>query len=366
MARGLDTPLCGVLGIRTPILLAAMAGGPGSPALVAAVGRAGGLGVFGATGMTRETIAAAVRDAAAAADGAPVGVNAQLAPTTPATGDRAAILAVLEPFRRELGLPPEPPPRAPADPPEALIAAALDAGARVVTTFDDPAGVLDDVRRHDALLVPMVTTAAETRRALDAGAVAVIAQGAEAGGHRGTYGLGLPGVGPPPLVGTFALVPEVVAAVAGAVPVIASGGIMDGRGIAAAFALGAQGVSLGTRFLHAAEAGIAPAYRERLARLAAEETIVSDVVTGRPARWVRNRLVDALVESDVGTLGWPAQGALMADLRAAAAAQGRSDLLPMLAGQGVPPEATQRAEEIVAQLEREALGALGSGSATSS
>jgi nitronate monooxygenase len=364
MARDLRTPLCDVLGIRTPILLAAMAGGPGTTALVAAVSRAGGLGVFGATGMTRESIAAAVREAAATGGGAPVGVNAQLAPTTPATAERAELLAVLAPFRAELGLPAEPPPRPPADPPEALVAAALDAGARVVTTFDDPVDVLDDVHRHDALLVPMVTTAAETRRALDAGAVAVIAQGSEAGGHRGTYGLGLPGAGPPPLVGTLALVPEVVAAVAGAVPVIASGGIMDGRGIAAALALGAQGVSLGTRFLHAAEAGIAPAYRARLASLRPEDTVVSDAVTGRPARWVRNRLVDALVESGVGTLGWPAQGALMADLRQAAAAQARDDLLPMLAGQGLPPATTQPAGEVVAQLEREALAVLASGSAS--
>jgi nitronate monooxygenase len=363
MARSLETPLCTRLGIRTPILLAAMAGGPGTAALVAAVGRAGGLGVLGATGMTTDAVASAVQEAAAAGGGAPVGVNAQLAPGTPATGDRAAILAVLAPFRRELGLPPEPAARAPADPPEALIAAALDAGARVVTTFDDPAPVLDDVRAHDALLVPMVTTPAEAQRALVVGAVAVIAQGSEAGGHRGTYGLGLPDVGPPPLVGTLALVPQIVAAVDGAVPVIASGGIMDGRGIAAALALGAQGVSLGTRFLHAAEAGVAPAYRARLATLGPDETVVSDVITGRPARWVRNRLVDALVASGVGTLGWPAQGALMADVRAAAAAQNRPDLLPMLAGQGVPPAEVLPAEEIVRRIEAEALEALGSAAA---
>ena len=230
-----------------------------------------------------------------------------------------------------------------------------------MTTFDDPAGVLDDVRRHEALLVPMVTTPAEARRALDAGASAVIAQGSEAGGHRGTYGLGLPDAGPPPLVGTLALVPQIVAAVDGAVPVVASGGIMDGRGIAAALVLGAQGVSLGTRFLHAAEAGVAPAYRARLATLAPDETVVSDVVTGRPARWVRNRLVDALVESGVGTLGWPAQGALMADLRAAAAAQGRVTSCPCWPARGCHPRASAAGRGDRAPLEAERLcGALGS------
>ena len=109
---------------------------------------------------------------------------------------------------------------------------------------------------------------------------------------------------------------------------------MDGRGIAAALALGAAGVSLGTRFLIARESGIPDSYREALARTPDDGTVVTDALTGRPARWIRNRLVDALVEADAGTLGWGRRRRLIADLRTAAAAQGRADLLPMLAGQG--------------------------------
>jgi nitronate monooxygenase len=135
-------------------------------------------------------------------------------------------------------------------------------------------------------------------------------------------------------VGTLALVPQVVDAVGADVPVIASGGIMDGRGIAAALALGASGVSLGTRFLIARESGIAACYRDALARTPADGTIVTDAVTGRPARWIRNRIVDALVAADAGTLGWGAQTAAVADIRRVAGEQGRADLLPMLVGQG--------------------------------
>jgi nitronate monooxygenase len=348
-ARGLHTPLCDLLGIRVPILLAAMANGPGTPELVAAVSGAGGLGVFGASGLT---IAALERDMARVrelAPGRPFGVNAQLAPPTPATGERARILEVLLPFRRELGLPDEPPEPAQADTAVALIECALAGGASVITAFDDASAVAEATRAAGALFVPMVTTPGEARQAVAAGAAAIIAQGREAGGHRGTYGGGTARGG-----GTIALVPQVADAIGPGVPVIASGGIMDGRGIAAAFALGAQGVSLGTRFLASAESGAADVYARTLADTPPERTVVTDLVTGRPARWVRNRFIDALVEADPGTLGWGRQAALTGDIRRAAAEQGRADLLPMLAGEGAAMAGVREpAAEIVAQLVRE-------------
>ena len=358
----LHTALCDLGGIRVPILLAGMAGGPGDPELVAAVTRSGGLGVFGATGMTCDSLEQAfVRARVLAGDG-PIGVNAQLAsPTTP-TGGRERILEVLRPFRRELGLPDDPPvPPAPARP-EELIETALRCGARVITTFDDPAPVAEMTRAAGAHLFAMVTTVDEARRAIAAGADCVIAQGSEAGGHRGTFGIGTPG-GPtePARVGTMALVPQVVDAVGDSVPVVASGGIMDGRGIAAALALGAQGVSLGTVFLAATEAGISSTYRDAIARAPADQSVVTDLVSGRPARWIRNRLIDALVEANPGHLGWGTQAGLFADIRRVAAEQGRADLLPMLAGQGSALSGPPRpAAEIMAQLVRETEQALAS------
>ena len=355
MSRGgLHTPLCDLLGIRVPILLAAMANGPGTAELVAAVSGAGGLGVFGVSGMTCSALERDIARVRELEPDSPFGVNAQLAPPTPATGERERILEVLLPFRRELGLPDEPPELPRPDTPAALIACALAAGATVVTTFDDPEPVAEATRAAGARLLPMVTTVAEARRALACGADAVIAQGAEAGGHRGTYGGGEARGG-----GTLALVPQVVDAVGPDVPVVASGGIMDGRGIAAALALGAQGVSLGTRFLGSAESGVADAYAAALPQTPAEGTVVTDLVTGRPARWVRNRLLDALLEADPGTLGWGRQAPLIADIRRAAAEQGRADLLPMLAGEGAALNGEREpAAEIVARLVRETEAAL--------
>ena len=361
MAR-VRTPLCDLAGIRVPILLAGMAGGPSNPELVAAVTRSGGLGVFGATGMTCAALEQEMARARELAGGGPIGVNVQLAPPTPATGERARILEFLRPFRRELGLPDDPLATPPPDPPAALIETALRAGARVITTFDDPTPVAEMTRAAGAQLYAMVTTVDEAGLAVAAGADCVIAQGSEAGGHRGTFGVGSPG-GPaaPARVGTMALVPQVVDAVGGSLPVLASGGIMDGRGIAAALALGAQGVSLGTVFLAATESGISSTYRDAVARTQGEHSVVTDLVTGRPARWLRNRLIDALVEANPGTLGWGAQAGLFADLRRAAAEQGRADLLPILAGQGSALSGPPRpAAEIVAQLVRETEAALAS------
>ncbi|HEY3613797.1 MAG TPA: nitronate monooxygenase [Gaiellales bacterium] len=345
----LRTPLCDLLGIRVPILLAGMANGPSTPELAAAVTRAGGLGVLAASGLTCAELERDMARVRELVPGGRFGVNAQLAGPTPATGERARIVAVLAPFRRELGLPDEPPEPAPAASAVELIECALAGGAAVITTFDDPAPVAEATHAAGARLLPMVTTVGEARRARACGADGLIAQGGEAGGHRGTYGGGEARGG-----GTVALVPQVADEAAG-LPVLASGGIMDGRGIVAALALGAQGVSLGTCFLASAESGVAEAYAAVVPETRAERTVVTDLVTGRPARWIRNRLLDALVEADPGTLGWGPQTRLVADLRRAASEQGRADILPMLAGEGAALSAEREpAARIVARLEREA------------
>jgi nitronate monooxygenase len=346
----LRTPLCHLVGIRHAILLAGMAGGPNTPELVGAVSRAGGLGVLGLTGSTVDAAVAATRAAIELAAGAPVGVNVQLAARTAATGDRARIAAVLAPFRAELGLPPEPPAPAPTGSPAELAEAGVAAGASVVTTFEDPTPLIGMARAAGVPVLAMVTSLADARHAVAAGADAVIAQGAEAGGHRSTFAGG-ENVRSVPEIGTLALVPQIVDAVGEAVPVVATGGIMDGRGIAAALVLGAAGVSLGTRFLGARESGVADVYRHTLADSERFGTVVTDAVTGRPARWINNRIVAALVAADAGTLGWGAQAALTADLRKEAARQNAADLLPMLAGQAAALVGeTMPAADIVAQL----------------
>jgi nitronate monooxygenase len=354
MPPTLHTPLCDLLGIRLPVLLAPMAQGPGTPELAAAVTRAGGLGIVPITGMTREAAASAVRRALELG-GAPVGVNVQLAPAAPGAGTARELQEFLAPIRAELGLPPEPGERPAADPPVALVEAALDAGATVVgAALGDPQPLAAPTRNAGATLLAMISTAAEARQSVMAGADALIAQGGEAGGHRTVFEV--PPDGPPPLVGTLALVPRVVDSVD--IPVIAAGGIMDGRGLVAALALGAQGAMLGTRFLLAEEAAVADAYRARLRVTDETDTIVTDRVTGRPARWIRNRITETLA-SGPPSLGWPAQAAAIADIRAQAARVGNADLLPMLAGQGAGLVGDVRpAAEIVDEIVSEARAVL--------
>ena len=332
MTDPLSTPLCDLLGIRHAILLAGMAGGPNTPELVGAVSRAGGLGVLGVTTTTVEATVTATRRRHRPGGRRAGRRQRPDAPRTEPTGDRERIAAVLAPFRAELGLPPEPPAPPPVGTPVELLQAGVDAGASVITTFEDPTPAVPIARAAGVPLLAMVTSVADARRAVAAGADGVIAQGSEAGGHRSAFAAGET-LREVPEIGTLGLVPQVVDAVGDAVPVVATGGIMDGRGIAAALALGAAGVSLGTRFLGAREAGIADAYRQALVAAEQYGTVVTDAVTGRPARWINNRIVAALVAADVGTLGWGAQAAFTADLRKEAARQNAVDLLPMLAGQ---------------------------------
>jgi nitronate monooxygenase len=353
----LHTPLCDLLGIRLAIMLAPMANGPSTPALAGAVSRAGGLGCLGVTGLTRDTVAGEVQRAIELAGGAPIAVNVQIGPSRQPQVRREEMNAYLAPLRGELGLG-EPGARTAADPPPALIEAALEAGASAVSVaLGDPAEVAELARAAGVPLIASASSVAEARQAVASGADVIVAQGGEAGGHRTTFDVD---AGPLPLVGTIVLVPRIVDAVD--VPVAAAGGIMDGRGVAAALALGAQAAWIGTRFMQAKEAGTAPVQQAAMASVADTDTLVTDSVTGRPARWIRNRAVDTF-EAGPGHLGWPGQAAAVGPIRKAAAAAGDAELLPMLAGQGagmigevMPAEAI--VEELAAGA-REVLARLG-------
>jgi nitronate monooxygenase len=330
------------------VVLAGMAGGPTTPELVAAVSRAGGLGTFGLTGMPVEHARAAIARARELTD-APIAVNVIVAPPEPAPAGAADPGPVLAAMRRELGLPADPPAPAPSSPARDLAAAALEAGASAVSVgLGDPASVRDLAEAAGVPLIAMATNVADAVRAVEAGADVIVAQGGEAGGHRSDFAV--PPDGVLPLVGTLALVPQVVDAVD--VPVIATGGIMDGRGLAAALALGAQGVQMGTRFLVTPESGVPDAYRRRIARSRDTDSVVTRAVSGRPARGLVNRLVTELEALGPPGLGFPGQGTASADLRAAAAAAGDAEHIALWAGQagglaGDPVPAEHLVEEIV-------------------
>ncbi len=342
----LTTRLTRLLGIRHPILLAGMAGGPTTPELVGAVSGAGALGVFGVAGMTTDAVHDAVARARELADGAPVGVNVLISPAVPRPGaDSRRMDDLLAPLRAELGLPhPAPSAHTPATPVQ-LVQAGLDAGAAVVATgLGDPAPVAGLARDAGVPLIAMVSTVEEAVLVVESGADVVVAQGGEAGGHRSNF-LVQPD-GPVPLVGTMALVRQVVRAVD--VPVVAAGGIMDGAGMAAALALGASGVQLGTALLVASEAGVPASWRDRVRTARDDETIVTRALSGRPARGLPNVLIGQL---DVpGAMGWPQQNAATSDVRRAAAAADRSELMSLWAGQAAALAGPDRpAAEIIAQ-----------------
>ena len=352
------TVLTDTLGLRHPIVQAPMAGGGDTPALVAAVCEAGALGSIGATYLTPQQIAdtcAAVRLKTAR----PFGINL-FVPDAPLPGDVYPEAAVgrVAPFFEELGLPRPGPPPAPARDFDAQLDAVLDGGASVFTfTFGMlPAAARDKVKARGLTIGGTATTVDEAVALERAGMDFVVAQGSEAGGHRGTF------AGPfdqaafeAGMIGTLALVPQIVDAVR--VPVVASGGIMDGRGIAAVLALGAAAAQLGTAFLTCDEAGVPDVYKQAILDAHEDQTRITRAFSGRPARGIVNRFMSEVEApwwpQQFSILPFPLQNALTRPLRTAAAKQGRAEFLSLWAGQGVRMARRMTAADLVQALAAE-------------
>jgi nitronate monooxygenase len=207
-------------------------------------------------------------------------------------------------------------------------------------------------------VVAMVTSVADARAVAASGVDVVVAQGLEAGGHRSHFTK--PAVGTGADLGTLALVPEVVDAVA--VPVVAAGGIVDGRGLVAALALGASGVLLGSRFLVTRESIASDAHKKALLEGSGVETAVTDTISGRYARALRNKLTESYAGSGAPVLPFPAQYLANADVRAAGEAQGDADYVALWGGQAVGRiQDVPWAGDVVRQLVDEARHLLGGG-----
>ncbi|MBR0953000.1 NAD(P)H-dependent flavin oxidoreductase [Bradyrhizobium canariense] len=212
--------------------------------------------------------------------------------------------------------------------------------------------LLKRVKAAGCLVISSATTVREAVWLEQHGADAVIAQGAEAGGHRGMFLTDKIAEQP----GTFALVPQVVDAVK--VPVIAAGGIADGRGIAAAFALGASGVQIGSAYLRCPESKVTAAGRAALAEGRDDSTVVTNVMTGRPARGVQNRLMREAGPISPDAPPFPHAATALAPLKAAAEKQGRVDFTNLWAGQAIALGREVPAAELTRDLAKSALARL--------
>lgn len=334
--------------LRLPVIQAPLAGGGDTPEMTAAVSNAGGLGSIGAAYLTPEAIEAAGAAVRRATD-RPFAINLFAPVENPPPPPADDAIARTAGFFERLGLPRPVAPQGGGFVLDDQVEAALTTGASLFSfTFGlMPDQHLQRFRAAGMAIAGTATTVREAELLADAGCDMVIAQGAEAGGHRGSFADGFEAGA----VGSMALVPQMVDALD--MPVIASGGIMDGRGIAAALALGAAGVQMGTAFLSCAEAGIPEAYRARLRGGRDHETRITRAFSGRPARGLVNdfmRHVDAAPEA---ILPFPYQNALTRPLRAAAAKAGEVEVLSLWAGQGVGLSRDLPAADLLARLERE-------------
>ena len=334
-----------------PVIQAPMAGGGDTPALVAAVCNAGALGFIGAAYLSPAQIHEAVREVQARTT-KPFGINlfAPVKATEPPR-DPGSALQKVAPFYAEVGLPAPSMPASTNDPFEEQLAAALATGA---SFFSFTFGLLPEsatraIKNRGMFLIGTATTVDEAVALEKAGVDAVVAQGSDAGGHRGTFSADFSTA----LIGTMSLVPQVADALR--IPVIASGGIMDGRGIVAALALGASAVQMGTAFLTCDEAGVPEAYKQAILNAREDQTRITRAFSGKPARGIVNRFMTEIEKdgSPDSILPFPLQNQLTRPLRTTSAKQGRAEFLSLWAGQGLRLARRQPAAQLIGRLKNE-------------
>jgi nitronate monooxygenase len=327
-----ETRLTSRLGLQYPIIQGPL-GGLSSQRLTAAVSNYGGLGSFGAHGLKPEAIRNVIREIKALTP-KPFAMNLWVS-----MEDEGASTSAEEAFHRSLAPLAKHIESVGGGKPsyrqyepirfEDQVQALLDEGISVFSfIYGIPSKqILDEFRRRGIALIGTATTVEEAIALEQAGVDAIAASGFEAGGHRGSF------LQPSEdsLTGTMALVPQVVDAVN--IPVVAAGGIGDARGIVAAFALGAEGVQMGTAFLACEESGANPLHREALLSGQATQTALTRGFTGRLARGIKNCLLDELNQKDIEILPYPLQRALVRHLSIPAEKAGRPEFLPLWAGQ---------------------------------
>jgi nitronate monooxygenase len=324
-----------------------MAGGPTTPGLVAAVSNAGGLGFLGAAYLPPETLREQVREIRDLTEG-PFGVN--LFVPSPFEVDHERIEranTLLEQYRKELGI----------EAPETFSSFEESFEDQLEIVFEERVPVfgftfgslepelVERLKQNGTLVVGTATTVHEGLRLEEDRVDMVVAQGSEAGGHRGTF----LGDYKDALIGVVALVPQMVDALS--IPVIASGGIMDGRGLAAALVLGAEAAQMGTAFLACEESGAHPEFKRAVLEASEDGTSVTRAFSGRAARGLKNRFLREIGAHEEELPPFPVQHTLTKDVRAAAQRQDRPEFMSLWSGQAArlarPTSAAEIVEDVV-------------------
>ena len=353
----LHTPLCDMLGIQYPILLAGM-GGASTPELAAAVSNAGGLGILGAAALGPDELSEWIQRTRKLTD-KPFGVDTLLPSTVPSGGSTSQFRAELpqshidfaKKFKERHNIPDFH--SGPSGARSSLawskdffdkqIQVVLDEKVPIyVAGLGNPAFLVKEGHARGMKIMAISGAVKHAKRFKDGGIDIIMAQGTDGGGHSGR-------------VGTIVLVPQVVDAVA-PTPVVAAGGIADGRGIVAALALGAVGIWCGTPFLATHESGIEPFQKEAIVEAESEDAIISRCMTGKPVRQIKNKWSEEFEASGLQPLPMPFQSLIAFPILEAARRAGRKDIYPGIAGQSVGLiKKVRPAREIFAEMVQQAV-----------
>ncbi|WP_377890218.1 NAD(P)H-dependent flavin oxidoreductase [Alkalihalobacillus sp. R86527] len=316
-----------LLKINHPIIQAGMAGGVTTPELVAAVSNAGGLGTLGAGYMAPEDMRKSIQKIKSLTRKS-FGVNVFVPERPSATETEISrVNELLKPFRNELGIENETQPEVDESLFDKQLKVLKEEKVPVCSfTFGIPEkAIIHDLKNEGVVLIGTATTVEEAILNEQHGMDAVVAQGSEAGGHRGTFTDSYR----QSMIGTMSLIPQVADHVS--IPVIAAGGIMDGRGVCASMVLGADGAQLGTAFVTCKESGAKPQHKEAILHTKETETVMTASFSGKPARGIRNAFIERMEGHE--PLDYPLQNALTKGIRKEAALQNRPEYMSLWSGQ---------------------------------
>ncbi|OCT11327.1 nitronate monooxygenase [Paenibacillus pectinilyticus] len=340
-----ETELTRTLKIRYPIFQAPMAGGPTTPDLVAAVSNAGGLGNVGAGYLTPDQLRSTIHEIKQRTD-QPFGVNLFVGEQPVESEEAIAQMAsYLDTYRYKLGLTPNPSILKYSESFEEQMQVILEEKIAVCSfTFGiPPQDMIQAMKQRGIVVIGTATTVEEAIQVEASGLDAIVAQGSEAGGHRGTF----LNNGSDALIGTMALVPQMVDRVS--IPVIASGGIMDGRGLVASLALGAAAVQMGTAFLASPESGAHTTYKQKILSAHEDSTAITIAYSGKPARGIRTTFMKDMQQYPGTIPAYPIQHTMTKDIRQASAKANNPEYMSLWAGQGLRLANDHAAAAIVKQ-----------------